>query len=119
MHTPDGQFYSGCVMSNHMPTCQTSMLHSCTVTDGSFRSQVNTAEKVCTVNPSYDHISLASEEMYMEISSCCGAPVIMEHQSDLSNFTGDEYGLKVPARVCSKRGAAVSGKETRHPRESD
>lgn len=55
----------------------------------------------------------------MEISSCCGAPVIMEHQSDLSNFTDGEYDLKVPARVCSKRGAAVNGKETRHPRESD
>ena len=47
------------------------------------------------------------------------APVIEEHEDDLLNFSDDDYDLRVPVRVCSKCGAAVSGKEARYPRESD
>ncbi len=43
----------------------------------------------------------------MEISSCCGAPVTVEYQSDLPNFTDDDYDLKVPVRICARCGAVM------------
>ncbi len=44
----------------------------------------------------------------MELSSCCGAPVTVEFVSDDSNFSDDEYELKVPVRVCSLCGKVQS-----------
>ncbi len=43
----------------------------------------------------------------MEVSSCCGAPLMVEIQSDLPNFTDDDYDLKVPIIVCSICGAVI------------
>ncbi|MCF8566795.1 hypothetical protein LLE49_18910 [Alicyclobacillus tolerans] len=43
----------------------------------------------------------------MELSRCCGAPIVVEVRSDLPNFTDDDYDLKVPFRVCSKCGAVL------------
>jgi len=44
----------------------------------------------------------------MDISGCCGAPIVTEYQSDLPNFTDDAYDFKVPVKVCSKCGAVVA-----------
>lgn len=44
----------------------------------------------------------------MEISSCCGAPVIVEYQSDVPHCSDDEYDLKVPVWLCSLCGAVIT-----------
>lgn len=49
----------------------------------------------------------------MEISGCCGAPVILEFQSDTPHCADDEYDLKVPVWVCSICGAVI--KDIRKP----
>lgn len=46
----------------------------------------------------------------MEMSSCCGAPIVIEYQSDTTNFSDDEYDLKVPVQVCSLCGVVISKK---------
>jgi hypothetical protein len=43
----------------------------------------------------------------MEVSSCCGAPIVVERWSDLPHVTDDEYDLKVPVWVCSLCGQLV------------
>jgi len=43
----------------------------------------------------------------MELSRCCGAPIVVVVRSDLPNFTDDDYNLKVPFRVCTKCGAVL------------
>ena len=49
----------------------------------------------------------------MEVSSCCGAPLNVEFQSDVPNFTDDDYDLKVPVFVCSICGAVIQGVDTK------
>lgn len=44
----------------------------------------------------------------MDLSSCCGAPVVVEFVSDSPNFTDDNYDLKIPIRVCSLCGKVLS-----------
>ena len=51
--------------------------------------------------------------MYMEVSDCCGAPLICKIQSDPTNFSDDDYELVVRVWVCSRCGAVM---ETRRER---
>ena len=43
----------------------------------------------------------------MGISSCCGAPLVVEFHSDTTNFSDDDYDLKIPVWVCSMCGAIM------------
>ncbi len=45
--------------------------------------------------------------MSVQFSSCCGAPIVVEHWSDLPNYTDDAYDLKIPVWVCSVCGREV------------
>lgn len=48
----------------------------------------------------------------MEVSSCCGAPIIVEYQTDV-HYSDDDYELKVPVWVCSTCGAVVKDKRSK------
>lgn len=43
----------------------------------------------------------------MELSRCCGAPVVVEIRPDLPNCTDDDYELLVPFQICSKCKAVI------------
>lgn len=45
-----------------------------------------------------------------EVSSCCGAPLVSRVLSDPTNFSDDDYDLKVRVWVCSQCHAVVSRK---------
>ncbi len=60
------------------------------------------------------------EEICMGISSCCGAPLVVEFHSDTTNFSDDDYDLKVPMWVCSMCGAIVDRESSaRHSNQSE
>ena len=71
-----------------------------------------------TINPSHAHANPQLEEMHVELSSCCGAPLTVEYQSDATNFTDDDYDFRVPVKVCSKCGAVVDESDVRPPRQA-
>lgn len=45
--------------------------------------------------------------MYMEVSSCCGAPLVSRIQPDPTNFSDDDYELVVKVWVCSNCNAVM------------
>jgi hypothetical protein len=59
----------------------------------------------------------------MELSRCCNKPIVVELRSDPSNFSDDDYDLKIPFRVCSECGAILiqnryQGGEIKHAASS-
>lgn len=55
----------------------------------------------------------------MEVSSCCGAPLISRFELDPTNFADDDYELVVKVRVCSKCNAVMNLREEEVLRQHD
>lgn len=54
----------------------------------------------------------------METSECCGAPIAIEFENDTTNFSDDDYDLKIPVRVCSMCGARIVKTSLNSPKDN-